>query len=195
MATSDLDKNEKLLEAALSGTLSRTGDWLKFAETKNAALLTFSSAWLIAMSNLKLGSKPPPPEVSTALGWASIFIVIAAACAISALLPKIHLIKGKAKKNHRNLLYYGQLEDKSGQWILDEMKAVYIVQSQSTYSDAYLLDLADQISDISEVASRKFRWFAFGAYSVGLGLIAFIISLWGAKVVAVLTSLCRLSPA
>nr|WP_314528504.1 Pycsar system effector family protein [uncultured Brevundimonas sp.] len=188
MASTDDEKNEKLLEAALSGTLTRTADWLKFAETKNAALLTFSSAWLIAMSNLKLGNRPPSSDVSVALGWASIFIVFAAGFAISALLPKIHLW-GKPKKSHRNLLYYGQLENKTGQWIFSEMKATYLNQPSSTYSEAYLLDLSDQVSDISHVASRKFRLFAFGAYSVGLGLAAFIISLWGTKVFAVAASL------
>jgi hypothetical protein len=35
------------LDKALSGVLSRTIDFLKFAETKNAALLTFAKAWLL----------------------------------------------------------------------------------------------------------------------------------------------------
>ena len=49
MATTE---QRETLEGALSSTLSRTIDFLKFAETKNAALLTFASAWLLALASL-----------------------------------------------------------------------------------------------------------------------------------------------
>ena len=44
-------------EKALGSTLSRTVDFLKFAETKNAALLTFASAWFLALANLIAGDR------------------------------------------------------------------------------------------------------------------------------------------
>ncbi|WP_439360539.1 hypothetical protein [Bradyrhizobium sp. DASA03007] len=44
------DDQEDAFEKTLSTQLNRNIDFLKFAETKNAALLTFSSAWIMALS-------------------------------------------------------------------------------------------------------------------------------------------------
>ncbi|WP_128932116.1 hypothetical protein [Bradyrhizobium zhanjiangense] len=44
----------------LSTQLSRNIDFVKFAETKNAALLTFSSAWIIGSINLLTGQSTLP---------------------------------------------------------------------------------------------------------------------------------------
>ncbi|MCP1835749.1 hypothetical protein ACVMIH_007645 [Bradyrhizobium sp. USDA 4503] len=46
------DNQEKAFEKTLSTQLVRTIDFVKFAEIKNAALLTFSSAWIIGTINL-----------------------------------------------------------------------------------------------------------------------------------------------
>jgi hypothetical protein len=43
----------------LSASLARVIDFLKFAETKNAALLTFASAWTFASINVLTGERAP----------------------------------------------------------------------------------------------------------------------------------------
>jgi hypothetical protein len=52
------DDQEEAFEKILSTQLGGTIDFVKFAETKNAALLTFSSAWIIGTINLLTGPNP-----------------------------------------------------------------------------------------------------------------------------------------
>ena len=54
------DDQEEAFEKILSSQLTRTIDFVKFAETKNAALLTFSSAWIIGAINLLTGQATLP---------------------------------------------------------------------------------------------------------------------------------------
>ena len=52
-------ENGEIYEKVLLGKLQRVIDFLKFAEAKNAALLTLSSALTIAIGNLLLNATLP----------------------------------------------------------------------------------------------------------------------------------------
>ena len=58
MAGGIMAKNDQqeAFEKLLSSVLGRVVDFLRFAEAKNAALLTFSSAWILASTTLLTGS-------------------------------------------------------------------------------------------------------------------------------------------
>jgi hypothetical protein len=73
-------EQREALEKTLTGTLSRTVDFLKFAETKNAALLTFASAWLLALANVlasDAGGKPIPNGNHRHAPWSAVMCSVA----------------------------------------------------------------------------------------------------------------------
>lgn len=184
-------EEEKVIEAALAGTLTRTGDWLKFAEAKHAALLTFSSAWLLAMGNLAFGANSIPEATRHALGWAAPFVFLAAGIAVYALMPRIRLW-GSSTQSPKSLLFYGDLCDQKPGTLVKEMHATYCASTFTHYSEVYLEDLAEQVVSISAVAKAKYRLFGLGACSILLSLTLFFVLAYGDFISSRLVSLvCR----
>ena len=171
-------EEEKVIEAALTGTLTRTGDWLKFAEAKHAALLTFSSAWLLAMGNLAFGANDIPDATRNALGWAAPFVFLGAGIAVYALMPRIRLW-GSPSNSRKSLLFYGDLCDQKPGTLVKEMHATYCASTFTHYSEAYLDDLAEQVVSVSAVAKTKYRLFGLGACSILFSLaLFFALAYW-----------------
>ncbi|WP_295214679.1 Pycsar system effector family protein [uncultured Brevundimonas sp.] len=168
-------KDAAILEANLRDQLTRTSDWLKFAETKNAALLTFSSAWLLAMGNLAYGSMSATEHVRVAIAWAAPFVFIAGTLAIVSILPGIPFFRKKSPGP--NLLFYDNIRSNSGKLLRDNVRARYV--DGDTHSDAYLEDLATQVAINSQIASRKFRLFRWGASSTLLSIGVFFTFAYG----------------
>ena len=71
-------EQDEAYEKALSASLARVMDMLKFAEAKNAALLAFSSAWIAGLVTLLSPDKTPPPGFRT-MGAIALGLFIAAA--------------------------------------------------------------------------------------------------------------------
>ncbi|HBY43982.1 MAG TPA: hypothetical protein DEH03_09895, partial [Brevundimonas sp.] len=116
---------EVQIESCLRDTLTRTSDWVKFGEAKNAALLTFASAWLLALGNLALGANAIPDASRVAISWAAPFILIAAVIAIIAILPQLKL--RKAERYGKSPLFYDQVHAKTGAALLAEMQTRYAI--------------------------------------------------------------------
>ena len=76
------DQRREAFGGILSASLARVVDFLKFAETKNAALLTFASAWTLALINLLTGDRAPAGILGAALWLALILFSATAAVAI-----------------------------------------------------------------------------------------------------------------
>src|SRR4051812_42332530 len=75
----------------LSASLARVIDFLKFAETKNAALLTFASAWMFASITVVTGERAPSGIFGGAYWVALILFSSAAVVAILSLRPKLNV--------------------------------------------------------------------------------------------------------
>lgn len=168
-------KDAAILETNLRDQLTRTSDWLKFAETKNAALLTFSSAWLLAMGNLAYGSTTATEEVRVAIAWAAPFVFIAGTLAIISILPGLPFFRDKLPGP--NLLFYDNIRSASGKLLRDKIRARYV--DDTACSDAYLEDLASQVAINSQIASKKFRLFRWGASSILLSIGVFFAFAYG----------------
>src|SRR5262245_57066815 len=81
----DMSANEQqeAFEKLLGSNLARVFDLVRFAETKNAALLTFASAWILAMLNLLSSDRTLPPGFAPALlGALPLFALAAFVCAV-----------------------------------------------------------------------------------------------------------------
>src|ERR1700739_3014702 len=103
-------KQKEALGELLTANLSRVIDFLKFAEAKNAALLTFSSAWIVASINLLSSGHSFPPGILSALAIALPLFVISALVAIWSFLPRRKLAKlHRDPKQSKSLIYYGAI--------------------------------------------------------------------------------------
>jgi hypothetical protein len=100
-------------EKILSANLQRAIDFVKFAETKNAALLALSSAWVLAAINLESSGKAIPGLLAVSVVLTLFLSLCAAIIGMLSFIPRLHLpgfLGGKKAGPHpRNLLYFGDI--------------------------------------------------------------------------------------
>lgn len=157
---------EEAFEKLLSATLLRTIDFVKFGETKNAALLTFSSVWILASVNLRFGSSPvSSPDWRIATSIALPLFCASALISILSFLPRLDLKKlSQEKSDEKSLLYFGDISTFTAAAYRERIRQRYMPPEGITYTQNYLDDLATQIKVNSNVAMRKYRLFKTAAY-------------------------------
>jgi hypothetical protein len=176
MAQPDKTKDENVA-ALLLGGLQRTIDFLKYAEAKNGALLTFASAWVLAIININitLGDK------STHLYEYAVLppFVLAGTAALVSFFPRINLprfLGGRRAGPHpKNLLYFG---DVGAMTVSEFEKAIqdnYYPPEDRTVADAYLHDLIVQVAVNSQITNRKLQLFQIGIWLIVIAGIAFLV--------------------
>lgn len=155
---------QEAYEKLLSATLSRTIDFVKFAEAKNAALLTFSSAWILASVNLAFSEHPVSVEWQFPLKIAIPLFVVSAIISITSFLPKTNLAKlNRDAAQDKSLLYFGDICDFAPASYRERLSQRYMPPDGHSATQNYIDDLTVQISVNSSIAMRKFRFFNFGA--------------------------------
>lgn len=168
----------KALEPILLTNLTRAIDFVKFGEAKNAALLTFASAWLLASANLVMNpAARAVPQVLWGVIWGAPFLGLAAFLAVLSFLPRDSL-KSFLRKDPdpTNLLFFGHLralEPKKG---FQSIAARYLdITGRGELAEAYLCDLGCQIVVNSKIASWKFGLFRKGVFALLLGLLIYFV--------------------
>jgi hypothetical protein len=165
------DQNE-VLEGALSSTLSRTIDFLKFAETKNAALLTFASAWSLALVNLLISSRFTQEGPRTVVALCLLLFALAALLALYSFLPRLTLSSfHSGSKQQSSLIYFGDIARFDAESYGGAFSARYAPDPEQTISDNYLNDLGVQVVANSSITNRKFNLFYIGATLVVLAVV------------------------
>jgi pycsar effector protein len=169
------DEQREALDEVLSGTLSRTIDFLRYAETKNAALLTFASAWLVGLTTLLTGDRVFDRGPRAALAAALLLFALAAFVALRSFLPKLNLSSlHRDPGQPKNLLYFGHIAEFEPTAYATRVRERYAADPEVTVSDDYLHDLAAQVSANSIITKRKFNTFYFGAAlaTLAIGILA-----------------------
>jgi hypothetical protein len=167
----------------LSASLVRVIDFLKFAETKNAALLTFASAWTFASINVLSGERAPSGILGEASWVALILFSSAAVVAILSLLPKLNLHAfHRDPTKPTNLLYFGHIAEFDTALFPTRVQERYLGDVDQSSTDEYLDDLIVQISVNSKIANRKFRMFNLGAGLVLIALFALALAVVSAAI-------------
>jgi hypothetical protein len=161
----------------LSASLARTVDFLRFAETKNAALLTFASAWTFASINMLTGERGPEGILGRAFWVALILFSTAAVVAVLSFLPKLNLhALHRDPTQPKNLLYFGHVAEFDTAVFRTRVQERYLAEGDQSITDAYLDDLTIQISANSKIAHRKFLMFNVGAGLVLIALLALALA-------------------
>lgn len=172
------------IEKILLANLTRINDWVKFAETKNAALLTFSSAWLLAICSLWSNDKSP---MAIRVGTISTvpLIIFAAAYSLISLIPE------KQKKNAgdsalqlttKNLLFHGNISKLDISTARNAMNSRYGTKDGVMVSSNHIDDLITQLVETSRIAEAKFANFNTGAKAVLIAIFVgpAVMMLYGA---------------
>jgi Family of unknown function (DUF5706) len=163
--------------ALLLASLQRTIDFLKYAEAKNGALLTFSSAWVLAILNIVLNDKPIKGLLLYEYTVIPPFILAGLAALIS-FFPRMHLpgfLGGRRAGPHpKNLLYFGDVGLMTVSEFQNAVRDNYYPQDARGVTDAYIRDLTVQIAVNSQITNRKLRLFQIGLWLVMIAGIAFV---------------------
>jgi Family of unknown function (DUF5706) len=169
MATTE---QREALNNALSATLSRTIDFLKFSETKNAALLTFASAWLVALINLLSNHRIANYGPRTAIIISLFLFALAAVVALYSFLPKLKLSAfHRDPDRQKSLLYFGDVSEFDAATYAVRFSERYTSEIDEVISDDYLHDLAVQVAANSSITMRKFNLFNVGGALVMTAII------------------------
>jgi hypothetical protein len=164
------DDQEEAFEKLLSASLARNIDLLKFAETKNAALLAFSSAWLVALGNAQSKTDGVPGSFSLVVPLAIALFLAATLLAIYSFLPRVKLSSfhtGEAAVSRPlNLLFYDDVKRVTLAEYPAKLRTRYLPSKGASATADYLDDLACQIHVNSSIASRKYAIFKVAAWLV-----------------------------
>jgi Family of unknown function (DUF5706) len=168
-------KQKEALSAILSDTLSRVIDFLKFAEAKNAALLAFSSAWIVASANL-LTSGHLSGGLLIAFAIALPFFIASALVSIWSFLPRRKLPTFHRDPNQsKNLIYFGDISTFDAAAYKQRVRERYVSEDGPT-AESYLDDLAIQVAVNSKIANAKFTFFNIGATCVLFAMLVLAVA-------------------
>lgn len=161
---------QEVYEKLLSANHARMIDFSKFAEAKNAALLTFCSVWMGAIITVLRGPGELPFGYEHAFKAVLPLLFFAAIISLKSLMPKFLDQMHKREDEYKNLLYFGDIA-KGGTKDYPEMAAdLYTPTGNDSATQTYLHDLAVQTAIHARIAHRKFRMFNWAG---SLVLIAF----------------------
>jgi len=165
------NEQQEAYEKLMSANHGRMIDFVKFAETKNAALLTFCSVWMAAIVTLLKASEELPMGYGYAFQATLPLLFIAAAICLKSLLPLFLDQVHELESDYPNLLYFGDIA-KGGVKNYSRMaEELYMPMKDQLASPAYLQDLAVQTAIQASIAHRKFQMFK---WSGTLVLLAFL---------------------
>lgn len=157
------------MEEWLKFVTEQVGEWLRFAEGKNAGLLVFDSAVAAVCSQVMLaaaeGSIHLPWPMLYYLGYAMICLISAILLCLISFLPRLGLFsRSQPHKGGRapNLFYY---EDIAG-YAPSNYVLTFAVQAgfDTKESNAVIEQLAEHLITNSCIASRKYRLFAWATW-------------------------------
>ncbi|MFD2053751.1 Pycsar system effector family protein [Mesorhizobium calcicola] len=146
-------------EKALAANHSRMMDLVKFAEAKNAALLTFCSVWMATIIGILRSTDEPPMGYRTAFLVALPLLAVAAVVTLTSFLPKLLHHLRHEREETSNLLYFGHIASLEIDDFGPASKQRYYPVEGQSFSDEYLDDLAVQVAVQARIANRKFKTF------------------------------------
>jgi len=166
--------HDESLEKILASNLVRVIDFIKFAETKNAALLTFASAWTLGLANFALSrDRPMPPDFQACIFISLMLFLLSALTSITSFLPKIKLQAfHSAGSGGENLLFFGDISTVAPEEFEHVITQRYKPTKNDSITTVYMRDLCIQVSVNSQIAQRKFvlfnraAGFVFGAMAM-----------------------------
>jgi hypothetical protein len=147
--------------------LSNVNDWLKFAETKNAALIALCGIILPVFLNF-MGSKNPLMNIYAISGL--VFLGISSFVSLISFLPALsdlpYPLRGKAAPTPKSDVFYAGIAAQDLDEFIESFSGAYEGEALSSLE----LQVTQQIHANSKITLRKYRYFSFALW-VLLGAI------------------------
>lgn len=149
--------NETSLISILKDAKQHCFEMQRIAETKNAALIAFNGAMIIAASRLYLNNDSLFVGFKIYLGWTILLCLLSIFTSLLSILPRmIHVEMNMSNKQSENLTFFGSIANYNSDKYLTEVKNKYNLTSENP---SYELDLSKQAVVNAQIALRKFRFF------------------------------------
>lgn len=168
----------------LKYAFSNVNDWLKFAESKNAALFALNIASIIGLLQIDKNISPFWPSLRGVL--VLLFSLSATICVVSIIPRVTALIKDDDKmpdakfvaaKKDLNFLFFEHITKLSTTQFFELFKSKLPGLSLSSADE----DLANQIVNNAKIASAKYRMFGWASW---LTVTGFIFTIAGVIILA-----------
>lgn len=135
-------------------------DFVKFAEAKNAALLTFCSVWIGSIITMLRTGGPLPMGYDTALPVALPMLMVSAVITLASFLPRdLRRFFKPADREDKNLLFFGDIAKLRIETYAERVRDRYQPSDCTAYTERYIDDLIVQIAVQSRIAAAKFKAF------------------------------------
>ncbi|MDQ1589594.1 MAG: hypothetical protein QOG71_221 [Pyrinomonadaceae bacterium] len=166
------------MEERLKGIFANVNEWLKFAETKNAAIIAADAAALFGALTLILSK-----DNGLAL-WLYIylhsfifFVVLSALAALLSVIPKTKILQSKPKDDRHetdNLLFYGHIAKYTPDEYLTELRTRY--EEPESKNPRLEFDYAQQITINSQITLSKYNYFSYAIWFAVAGILTPILA-------------------
>lgn len=173
-----MSKNDQqeAYEKLISASLARVIDFVKFGEAKNAALLAFSSAWILSIAGFLNGRAIEDPWLVVTMRIIVFLFMLAALVLIWSFLPRTKLdFFHKNPERARSLIFFGDIAKFEAGEYKQRLRERYFPEEENSFNQNALDDLAIQIYANSRVAHDKFRMFQIAAILVCVAIILLLI--------------------
>lgn len=162
------------MEDRLERILARVVDFVKFAEAKNAALLTLDAGAIAAAIGWLGGDVGPPDWLAPAVKGGLALLVTSGLVALASFLPVLEIdwLKLKRKHGHADsVLYFGQIAGCTPASYLAALRAAAGVPTDAAPPTRLEHDYAAQIVINAGIATAKFRLFKVGAWIAAAAVV------------------------
>lgn len=157
---------DNLIDQKLNEISTNVNDWLKFAETKNAVLLTVTGTGFFVCLQIINSNLLLPFLIMLSLWLLSGCLLLSMLFALISFSPEINLPeylnyrKSKSVSDNDNLLFYAHISKYSYKNYLTKIYYKYSGINKTDFSN-FEIDLTCQIIINSKIATRKinlFKW-------------------------------------
>lgn len=148
--------DEEIEYKILENLYSDIREWLKFAESKNAALLTLNIASFFGIVRM-VGKE----DFSCIIKIILILLLFSTIINLRSFFPSKVKDKSKSGRNYRlvNLLYYADISKLDLKRTQEYLGEKYYAKEIKIYEDLYFDDLTKQIYSLSVITDRKNTYF------------------------------------
>jgi hypothetical protein len=172
----------EVFEKIMSANLQRATDFLKYAEAKNGVLLTFGSAWILAIIGLLSNEKSLPIGIGTVLAISLPFFIGAVILAMLSFFPQMSWAlfvpsRRPRQNDSKNPLFFGDIASMTFPEFERSVRERYFPTDDQPMTNEYLHDLSVQVFANSKIVKRKLWLFEKGLLMIAVAAAILLIPL------------------
>jgi hypothetical protein len=150
-------------------------DWVKFAETKNAALLVAASGLILMLIDHFPDKTVVTSNVRACFWVGGVSLTLSSAICLISFIPHLE-IPGIGRKEipmpDDNLMFFGHIAKYSAS---EYLHALNVAEGSIHLQNKIHTDLAGQVIANACISLKKFRYFTLASWLAGIGIVSLTI--------------------